>query len=109
MKKNAKKIKDVIREFKKEIEKLYEKKLRNIILYGSWARAEANEGSDIDLLIILEGEVIPGKEIDRMIEIITEVNLKFGVLITVYPISERDYSTVNSPFLINVRREGISA
>jgi len=42
-----------------------------------------------------------------MIEIITEINLRYNVL--VYPISEEDYKKVNSPLLINVRREGIPA
>jgi len=102
-------IEQVLREFRGEIEKLYGKRLRDIILYGSWARGDATEDSDIDLVIILEGKVIPGKEIDRMIEIITEINLKHGVLISVYPISEKDYFVVNSPLLISVRREGVSA
>jgi predicted nucleotidyltransferase len=83
--------------------------LKSIILYGSWARGDATEDSDIDVLIVLEGRVIPGKEIDRMIDIITEINLKHGVLISVYPVSEEDYSTINSPLLINVRREGVPA
>jgi predicted nucleotidyltransferase len=100
-------IKKILVEFKKEIEKLYGKRLKNVILYGSWARGEATEESDIDLVIILEGKVIPGKEIDRMIDIITEINLEYGVLFSVYPVSKGDYSTVNSPLLINVRREGI--
>ena len=51
----------------------------------------------------------PGEEIDRIIEIITEINLRYNVLISVYPISEEDYKKVNSPLLINVRREGIPA
>ena len=103
------KIKEILNEFRTEVEKLYGKKLKNIILYGSWARGDATDESDIDLLIVLEGKVTPGKEIDKMINIITEINLKHGMLISVYPISEEDYSTVNSPLLINVRREGITA
>jgi len=103
------KIKEVLEEFKKEIEKLYGDRLKEIILYGSYARGDATEDSDIDLLIVLEGKVTPGKEIDRMIDIITEINLKYGVLISVYPVSEEDYKKVNSPLLINVRREGIPA
>jgi predicted nucleotidyltransferase len=103
------KIKEVLREFRAELEKRYGDKLKNIILYGSWARGDATEKSDIDLLIVLGEEIIPGKEMDRMIEIITEINLKHNVLISVYPVSEKDYSTVNSPLLINVRREGVPA
>ncbi len=102
-------IREILKEFRDEIEKLYSKRLKSIILYGSWARGDATEESDIDVLIILEGEVIPGKEIDRMIDIITETNLKHGVLISVYPVSDEDYSTINSPLLMNVRREGVPA
>ncbi|MHA1209309.1 MAG: nucleotidyltransferase domain-containing protein [Candidatus Freyarchaeota archaeon] len=102
-------IKEVLEEFKKEIEKLYGKRLKRVILYGSYARGDATEDSDIDLLVVLEGNITPGEEIDRMIDIITEINLKYGVLISVYPVSEEDYINVNSPLLLNVRREGIPA
>ena len=100
---------EAIKEFKREIRKLYGKRLKQIILYGSYARGNATEDSDIDLLIVLKGKVKPGKEIDRMIDIVTEINLRYNVLISVYPISEEDYEKVNSPLLINVRREGIPA
>jgi predicted nucleotidyltransferase len=100
---------DILKEFRGGVKNLYEKRLKCIILYGSWARGDATEDSDIDVLIVLEGKVIPGKEIDRMINIITVINLKHGVLISVYPISKEDYSTINSPLLINVRREGVPA
>ena len=103
------KIKGLLEEFKKEIKKLYGERLKQIILYGSYARGDFTEGSDIDLLIVLRGKVVPGREIDRMIDIITEINLKYGVLISVYPVSEEDYKKVNSPLLINVRREGVQA
>ncbi len=102
-------IRDILKEFREELENLYENKLKSIILYGSWARGDATGDSDIDVHIVLEGIVIPGKEIDRMIDIITEIKLKHGVLISVYPVAEEDYSTISSPLLINVRREGVPA
>ncbi len=76
-------------------------------MYGSWARDEATEASDIDVTIVLEGEVLPGQEIDRMIDVITDVNLKYATLIAVYPISQDNYRTVRSPLLQNIHREGI--
>ncbi|HLG30241.1 MAG TPA: nucleotidyltransferase domain-containing protein [Candidatus Brocadiales bacterium] len=98
---------EVIKEFRIEIERLYGKRLKKIVLYGSWARKEATEDSDIDVVVVLEGDVIPGREIDRMIDIITEINLRHNVLIAVYPVSEKDYLTLKSPLLMNVRREGV--
>ena len=102
-------IKNILEEFKEEIGKLYGARLKEVILYGSWARGDATDESDIDLLIVLEGKIVPGAEIDRMIDIITEINLKYDMLLSVYPISEQDYSVINSPLLINVRKEGIPA
>ena len=97
----------IIKEFRQEIKKLYGKRLKDIILFGSWARGEATDESDIDLLVVLDGTVVPGIEIDRMIDIITEMNLTHSILISVYPVSEKTYATINSPLLINVRREGV--
>ncbi|GIW23733.1 MAG: hypothetical protein KatS3mg068_2740 [Candidatus Sericytochromatia bacterium] len=78
------KIKDFLEEFKKEIEKLYGDRLKQIILYGTYARGDFYKESDIDLHIVLKVKVVPGKEIDRLIDIITEINLKYGVLLSVY-------------------------
>jgi len=102
-------LKEVVGDFKKEIGRLYGDRLKDVVLYGSWATGEATEDSDIDLVVLLEGKVTSGKEIDRMIDIITDINLKYGVLISVYPVSEKEYLTVNSPLLMNVRKEGIPA
>ncbi len=99
----------VLDDFKRELEELYGERLKQVILYGSWARGDATEDSDIDVLVVLEGNVVPGREIDRMIDIITDINLEYGVLVSVYPVSEEGYLTVNSPLLMNVRREGIPA
>jgi predicted nucleotidyltransferase len=98
---------NIIKEFKARIEKIYGKRLKKVLLYGSWARNKATENSDIDLVVVLEGKIQAGKEIDRMIDIITDINLKYMVLISVYPVSEKDYLTVKSPLLMNVRKEGL--
>jgi len=105
----VKDISGIIREFKSELEKLYNGKLKNVILYGSWARDNAREDSDIDFAVVLKGKNSPGKEIDRMIDIVTKMNLKYDVLVSVYPVSESDYLTLKSPLLLNVRREGVPA
>lgn len=99
----------ILKEFRENITQLYQKRLKSIILYGSWARGTATNNSDIDLAIVLEGDCLAGREIDRMIDIITEINLKYDVLLSVYPVSEKDYVSVNSPLLLNLRKEGVAA
>jgi predicted nucleotidyltransferase len=52
-----KNINPILEDFKKRVRKLYGNKLKNILLYGSWARGDVKEHSDIDLAVLLEGEV----------------------------------------------------
>jgi hypothetical protein len=44
-----------------------------------------------------------------MIDIATDILLEYGELISLYPVSERDYESLKSPLLLNARREGIPA
>ena len=102
-------IKPILKEFREKAEKLYGKRLKKIILYGSYARGQANdEHSDIDLAVVLAGAVDACEEIDRMADIFTDLNLEHNVLIAVYPVSESNFDKVESPLLINVRKEGIA-
>lgn len=102
-------VQTIIDEFKTEIGKIYGSRLVKVILYGSWARGTATEDSDIDLIVVLKGQISPGREIDRMIDCITDINLKYDTLIAVVPVSSDTYSHVNSPLMLNVRKEGVPA
>ena len=96
----------IIAALRKELEKVYGTRLKKMLLYGSWARDEATEDSDIDIMLVLDGDVSPGREIDRIINVVTEINLKYRILISVYPVSLKDFKNVRSPLLINARKEG---
>jgi predicted nucleotidyltransferase len=97
----------ILREFREKAEKLYGKRLKNIILYGSWARGQATENSDIDIAVILEGEVDPCREIDAMIDLITDINLDFETLLSVFPLAAADFRQASSPLTLNLRTEGV--
>ena len=92
-----------------ELERIYGPRLKRLVVYGSYARGTETADSDIDVAVVLDGEVRPGREIDRMIDTITDLNLEFATLISVFPVSETDFSERQSPLLNNLRREGIAA
>lgn len=101
-------INKILDELKKQLCSIYGERFSKLILYGSYARAEAWEGSDIDIAVVLKGDVLPVKEIDRLVDVITNINLEYDVLISVYPVSERSLRMIKSPLLINIRKEGLS-
>jgi predicted nucleotidyltransferase len=101
------KIDIILKELKSGLQSIYGKKLAEIILYGSYARGDKTSQSDIDILVVLNGKIKAGKEIDRMINIINELNLKHNSLISVIPVSLDEYESIKSPLILNIKREGI--
>jgi len=99
----------ILTEFRSHAESLYGDRLKDIVIYGSWARNTATQQSDIDIAVVLKGDVDQGLEIDRLIDVVTDINLKHDVLLSIYPVSESNFNSVNSPLLLNIRKEGISA
>lgn len=102
-------IKQILNQFHNELEAIYGSRLKKVVLYGSWAVGKADDQSDIDLAVVLDGTVKPGKEIDKLIDIITDINLEYSTLLSVYPVSDSDYENSQSPLLINIRKEGVAA
>ena len=102
-----KKLEKIITEFHQALEKIYGDRLIKLVLYGSQARGDATEDSDIDIMVVLKNPVSPGDEIFRMGEVKNKINLKYDQLISVLPISEEDFSSKNTPLLENVRQEGV--
>ncbi len=47
-----------------------------MVLYGSQARGDARPDSDIDLLVVLKGEVNPGAEIQKTSHIRANLSLE---------------------------------
>lgn len=97
-----------IKEFHEKIKECYGEQLVKLILFGSYTRETATKESDIDLLVVLEGEIQPGREIDRMIDIIYDIDLKYDTLLSVVPIAREEFEERNSPLLLSVRKEGIA-
>jgi predicted nucleotidyltransferase len=82
---------------------------RGLWLYGSQARGEAHAESDVDLLLLLDDTPQPTREIDLIADILADFNLRYGVLLSVIPVSEKTLKNADGPFWRNVRREGMAA
>jgi predicted nucleotidyltransferase len=99
-------LESILKEFKRDLSQRYGDKVFGVICYGSQARGEAHPESDIDVALILEGEVQPSREIDRLIDLLADYNLRYGVLISLLPVDRKTWEQSEGPFWVNVRREG---
>lgn len=104
------KIREVVQKFAEEVKKIYGNKLKEIILYGSCARGDFAQDSDIDIMILLD---VPQDKINserrRIYDISDRLDLNYDVVLT--PVFQ-NYQTYKkympvSVFYQNVQKEGV--
>jgi len=102
------KIKKILNIFKTQLGEIYKNRLGKLILFGSQARNDAEEGSDIDVLIILKDKEINAvQEIRKITDLVSSLSLEFNEVISCVFVSEKRYLNEKSPLILNVRKEGI--
>ena len=95
-------------EFRRELGRLYGDRLVQAILFGSRARGDFEPGSDVDVLLVLSGDVRPSEEIGRTSQLRASLCLKHGIVFSCTYVSAERYRTGQGPLLLNARREGIA-
>ena len=86
------------------------KHIQQIILYGSYARGEEKENSDIDILLLVDLTNIEIKEIQNDIyDLAYELELSTSKEISpiIINIAEFQYWKDTSPFYRNIEQEGV--
>jgi predicted nucleotidyltransferase len=102
-------VQQLVRQIKEYLLKQYRKKIKQVILYGSHVRGEATEDSDIDVLVVVDDSLDPFEVRNSLSALLYDILLDTGELISVITIPEQLFRSYNSPFLLNVREEGIVA
>ena len=95
----------VIRQFVRKARERYSAHIEKIILYGSVARGDADAESDIDLLVLWNGDEPEGWR--AMTGLAFDVMVDTGEYLSVKVMNAKTFSSA-SPFLLNVMREGIT-
>ncbi len=100
-------LQNVLSEYRRRLAEIFGDELDSVILYGSQARGEAIDGSDIDVLCVMKRHLDYGEVLDRTSEVTAELSLKYDVALSTAFVTREDLDSRNTPFLINVRREGV--
>ena len=88
------------------LESFYGARFKGLVLYGSVARGEAGEGSDIDLLVLLGGQFDHFRELRRIVDLLYPVQLESERLISAKPAAVDEFEDGSVRLYRNAKREG---
>lgn len=99
--------KEILARIKKAVQKT--EPLATVILYGSFARGDEKEFSDIDILILIDRDKITYSDETRIKYPLYDLEYDTGKVISPLVFSRNDWETRHciTPFYKNVKREGV--
>ena len=106
------KINSIMQEFIAQVNELLGNRIKKIILYGSYARGDFNDNSDIDIMILTDlndDEIIEYRSKISDIAFDIEFENKFDVMLSplLKNIDKFNYWLQALPFYMNVQKEGV--
>ena len=98
----------ILEEYRLKLEAILGDGLEALVLFGSQARGDSVEGSDIDILCIMKGPFRYGDLIKQTSQATAETSLKHDVVISRTFVTREAYNTRRSPFMMNVHKDQLA-
>ena len=102
-------IKQLVSQIKRRLMQRYGEKIKQVLLYGSQARGEATRDSDVDVLVVVDDSLNPFEVRKTLSDFLLDILLEEKELVSVIAVTEQFFETYNSPFILNVKGEGVAA
>lgn len=106
--KDLEKIKTIISDIKRLLDESFAENIHEVLIYGSYARGQATEDSDIDVMIVIDNDTDLLEVEEALDGLLFKILLDKKELVSVLAIHEDTFHNYNSPFLLNTREEGIA-
>jgi predicted nucleotidyltransferase len=97
----------VLKRIRETLEDLYGERLKGTVLYGSRARGDFSEDSDIDLLVLLEGPVDFGAELRAVVDALYDLQLEISISIEALPVDVESFESRRWPLFQEASEEGV--
>ncbi len=102
-------VKQIAEEYKEVLKSLYGNELAELVLFGSYARGDAQDESDVDFAIVLNNpDTRSATELIKTAPIASRLSLKYGLMISSLPVSLHKKQTSLQGVFRNIRKEGIT-
>lgn len=100
-------LKNILMELRAGLANVLGERLESVYLYGSQARGEAQPDSDVDILIVLNGEFRDLEVLDQIAPVVCNLSLHHDIVISPAFVTKDQFDEWNTPFIQNVKREAI--
>lgn len=99
----------LLKQYTDGVHRIYRDALKEVILYGSYARGDYNIDSDVDIMILVNLSEEEIENSDEMLIYTYDFNMEHNVLIMpiIKSVSHFDYWRSVYPFYQNVETEGV--
>lgn len=98
---------EIARDVARDLRQLYGERLTRVVLFGSWARGDAQPESDIDLLVVLDRVDTVWDELRRMDPVLWRHSFDNDTVVTALPVATSDFEKRNRPWLARAQTEGL--
>ncbi len=100
-------VRAALAEAKTRLVQLYGERLDRVILYGSHARGDAREDSDVDLLVVLRGDYDAYAEGKRISALRLGLSMRHGVDVSMQPYRVEEAVDLDRPLMHAAASEGM--
>lgn len=104
-------VRKLMKELKQGLVPIYGDRLKGVYLYGSYARGDYREGSDVDVMILLDDYKNYWEEQEKISQLASDVSLEYDLTVSCIFIKEVQWETARDerPLIYNIHKEGLPA
>lgn len=102
-------IRKLMKELKQGLAQIYGENLKAVYLYGSYARGDYRDGSDVDVMILLKDYQNYWRELHRSSDYVSDISLKYDVTVSCIIIKEIQWRQSDMPVVRSIHRDGMPA
>jgi uncharacterized protein len=98
---------DIRREIRSRLEAAFQERLHGVVLFGSQARGDSGQDSDLDLMVLLEGPVRLGRDLEAIVRALYPLQLDLDAPIHAIPVAKKSFEAGHYGIYRSAQREGV--
>lgn len=101
-------VRSILEELKNLLLPVFGERLQQVVLFGSVARGQETEDSDVDVLVVLNEVPAYAQDLRRALVAVSRLADRLDRRISIKPVPLEEYRNGDGPLLRAIRREGLA-